>query len=227
MGPHASTTIHNCYNAVHSGKSTLLRALAVGVYDKIPGDGREFTVTDPGAVTIRAEDGRPVSGVDISPFISSLPNATFNRPMTRADDASDVDANPVQGTSTMKTEGSSRTRVGHGDLERISGGNGSQNKGVGKGASSGVEVGDEATESEDIDGVSSDTGARMGTTGRPAPHTTAGGRSAVTTECFSTSSASGSTSQAAYVMEALEANATALLLDEDTCAGNVRGWSRV
>lgn len=39
------------------GKSTLLRAIAYGVYDKIPGDGREFVVTCPDAVTIRAEDG--------------------------------------------------------------------------------------------------------------------------------------------------------------------------
>ncbi|CAN0498033.1 unnamed protein product, partial [Ectocarpus sp. 8 AP-2014] len=105
----------------YHGKSTLLRALAVGVYDKVPGDGRELAVADPGAVTIRAEDGRPVSAVDISPFISSLPSA------------------------------------------------------------------------------------------------------GVTTERFSTGAASGSTSQAANVVEALEAGATALLLDEDTCAGNVSG----
>lgn len=58
-----------------TGKSTLLRALAVGVYDKVPGDGREFVVADPGAVTVRAEDGRSVSGVDISPFICSLPTS--------------------------------------------------------------------------------------------------------------------------------------------------------
>ena len=55
------------------GKSTLLKALESGVYDHIPGDGRELVVTEPSAVKIRAEDGRSVSGVDISDFIGSLP----------------------------------------------------------------------------------------------------------------------------------------------------------
>jgi predicted ABC-class ATPase len=43
------------------------------VYNVIPGDGRELVVTDDTAVTIRAEDGRSVEGVDISPFINNLP----------------------------------------------------------------------------------------------------------------------------------------------------------
>ncbi len=55
------------------GKSTLLDALALGVYNHKPGDGRERVVTDPTAVKIRAEDGRAVTGVDISPFINNLP----------------------------------------------------------------------------------------------------------------------------------------------------------
>jgi predicted ABC-class ATPase len=55
------------------GKSTLLEAIQLGVYNHIPGDGRELIVTDPTAVKIRAEDGRYVSGVDIRPFISNLP----------------------------------------------------------------------------------------------------------------------------------------------------------
>lgn len=55
------------------GKSTLLRALERGVYDHIPGDGRERVATNASAVKIRAEDGRAVSGVDISPFIDNLP----------------------------------------------------------------------------------------------------------------------------------------------------------
>lgn len=99
------------------GKSTLLRSIEVGVYDHIPDDGRERVVTDPAAVKIRAEDGRAVSGVDISPYIGHLPH----------------------------------------------------------------------------------------------------GR---TTEEFSTELASGSTSQAAAIQEALEAGATVLLLDEDTSATN-------
>ncbi|WP_425422955.1 ABC-ATPase domain-containing protein [Phaeodactylibacter xiamenensis] len=99
------------------GKSTLLRAIELGVYNHIPGDGRSFVVSQPGAAKIRAEDGRYIERVDISPFINNLPG------------------------------------------------------------------------------------------GQP-------------TQQFSTPNASGSTSQAANVMEALEAGATALLIDEDTSATN-------
>ncbi|KAL8446195.1 hypothetical protein Emed_005150 [Eimeria media] len=99
------------------GKSTMLEALQVGVYNKIPGDGREFVITEPNAVKIRAEDGRVVTSVDISPFINNLP---FGR----------------------------------------------------------------------------------------------------STTSFSSADASGSTSQAANIMEALEFGATSLLIDEDTCATN-------
>lgn len=101
----------------YHGKSTLLRAIALGIYNHIPGDGREFVVTDSAAVKIRAEDGRSIAGVDISPFINHLP----------------------QGRSTAQ---------------------------------------------------------------------------------FSTENASGSTSQAANIMEALEAGASVLLVDEDTSATN-------
>ena len=61
------------------GKSTLLRALERGVYNHVPGDGRELVVTDPTAVKIRAEDGRSVAGADISPFISGLPGGLDTR----------------------------------------------------------------------------------------------------------------------------------------------------
>ena len=99
------------------GKSTLLRALQEGVYDHVAGDGRELVICDASAVKLRAEDGRPVHAVDISPFIGELPDGR-------------------------------------------------------------------------------DTG------------------------CFSTDDASGSTSQAAAVAEALEAGCRALLVDEDTSATN-------
>lgn len=101
----------------YHGKSTLLRAIALGIYNAIPGDGREHLVTDAAAVKIRAEDGRSITGVDISPFINHLP----------------------QGRSTTR---------------------------------------------------------------------------------FSTENASGSTSQAASIVEALEAGARVLLIDEDTSATN-------
>ena len=55
------------------GKSTLLRALERGVYNHIPGDGREWALSIDSAVKIRAEDGRSVASVDISPFINNLP----------------------------------------------------------------------------------------------------------------------------------------------------------
>ncbi len=55
------------------GKTTLLEAISRGVYPHIPGDGREWVVTDRGAVKVRSEDGRYVEGVDISPFIRDLP----------------------------------------------------------------------------------------------------------------------------------------------------------
>lgn len=101
----------------YHGKSTLLAAIERGVYNHVPGDGRERVVTPAAAVKIRAEDGRRIVGVDISPFISNLPFGTDTR-------------------------------------------------------------------------------------------------------CFSTDNASGSTSQAANIIEALEAGARVLLIDEDTAATN-------
>lgn len=101
----------------YHGKSTLLRAIELGIYNHLPGDGREYVVANPNGVKIRAEDGRAIAGVDISPFINHLP----------------------QGRSTTK---------------------------------------------------------------------------------FSTTNASGSTSQAANIIEALEAGAELLLIDEDTSATN-------
>ncbi|MGI6114305.1 MAG: ABC-ATPase domain-containing protein, partial [Mahellales bacterium] len=58
----------------YHGKSTLLRAIERGVYNHIPGDGREYIATVPSGVKVRAEDGRRIEQVDISPFISNLPN---------------------------------------------------------------------------------------------------------------------------------------------------------
>jgi len=60
----------------YHGKSTLLAALERGVYNHLPGDGRELVVTDPTAAKIRAEDGRRVEGVDLRPFINNLPNGS-------------------------------------------------------------------------------------------------------------------------------------------------------
>lgn len=101
----------------YHGKSTLLQALELGIYNHIPNDGRELCVCLPDAVKVRAANGRSVAGTDISAFIAGIP------------------------------------------------------------------------------------------LGAP-------------TTSFSTSNASGSTSQAAFVAEAIEAGATLLLMDEDTSATN-------
>lgn len=55
------------------GKSTLLHAVERGIHNHIPGDGREIAATNPTAVKVRAEDGRAISKVNISPFIDRLP----------------------------------------------------------------------------------------------------------------------------------------------------------
>ncbi len=57
----------------YHGKSTMLRTIMVGIYDKILGDGRELCVTDENAITVRAEDGRYVNNTNVSAFISNLP----------------------------------------------------------------------------------------------------------------------------------------------------------
>jgi len=107
----------------YHGKSTLLRALERGVHPHVPGDGRERVVSRHDLVAVRAEDGRAVTGVDVSAFIADLPV-------------------PADGSAG------------------------------------------------------------------PDPR------------AFTTADASGSTSQAAAISEALEAGARGLLLDEDTCATN-------
>ncbi len=101
----------------YHGKSTLLHTIEMGIYNHIPGDGREQCVSDPAGVKIRAYNGRYIEKTDISAFISNLP---------------------------LRTD----------------------------------------------------------------------------TSRFSTQNASGSTSQAAGIIEAIEAGAKLLLMDEDTCATN-------
>ncbi|MEL6385379.1 MAG: ABC-ATPase domain-containing protein [Cyanobacteria bacterium J06626_18] len=69
----------------YHGKSTLLRAIETGIYTHIPGDGRESVVTDVAAVKVRAEDGRSVAGVNISPFINHLPQGKSTERFSTAD----------------------------------------------------------------------------------------------------------------------------------------------
>lgn len=58
----------------YHGKSTLLKALELGVYNHRAGDGREYVISEESGMKIRAEDGRGVKNVDISLFINNLPN---------------------------------------------------------------------------------------------------------------------------------------------------------
>ncbi len=57
---------------VSHGKTTLLRAIELGVYNHHHGDGREFVVTAPDAVGVRVEEGRRIEHVDISPIIGTI-----------------------------------------------------------------------------------------------------------------------------------------------------------
>ena len=69
----------------YHGKSTLLRALELGVYSHAAGDGREYVITDSTAVKIRAEDGRSIKKADISMFINGLPNGKDTASFTTED----------------------------------------------------------------------------------------------------------------------------------------------
>ena len=75
--------IHPGVNVViggaYHGKSTLLQALAKGVYPHIPGDGRERVVTHPDAFMLSAEEGRAVTDLDISGFVDHLPSQQSTR----------------------------------------------------------------------------------------------------------------------------------------------------
>ncbi len=58
----------------YHGKSTLLNAIESSVYNHKINDGREMVITRDDAVKIRAEDGRNIEMVNITPFINNLPN---------------------------------------------------------------------------------------------------------------------------------------------------------
>lgn len=66
----------------YHGKSTLLRALERGIYPHVAGDGREWVISRADVASVRAEDGRPITGDDISPFITNLPTGADTRHFT-------------------------------------------------------------------------------------------------------------------------------------------------
>ncbi|MCW9013747.1 MAG: ABC-ATPase domain-containing protein [Gammaproteobacteria bacterium] len=57
----------------YHGKSTLLQAIEMGVYNHIASDGREQCVSLTETVKVRSYSGRHVVKTDISPFIRNLP----------------------------------------------------------------------------------------------------------------------------------------------------------
>ena len=69
----------------YHGKSTLLSALQMGVYDHIAGDGREFVLADESAMKLRAEEGRSIRNTDISLFINDLPNGKDTKKFSTPD----------------------------------------------------------------------------------------------------------------------------------------------
>ena len=57
----------------YSGRTELMKALAAGIYNHVPGDGREYVISMPDTVYVAAEDRRSVQRVDISAFVRQNP----------------------------------------------------------------------------------------------------------------------------------------------------------
>ncbi len=100
----------------YHGKSTLLQAIERGVYPHVKGDGREFVLTDVNAVKIRAEDGRQINTVNISPFINNLPHGenttafrTANASGSTSQAANVMEALEVGATTILIDEDTSAT----------------------------------------------------------------------------------------------------------------------
>ncbi len=59
--------------ANYHGKSTLLEAIAHGIYNHVPGDGREFVITSGEVFFTSKENRRVINNVDVSQFIKNVP----------------------------------------------------------------------------------------------------------------------------------------------------------
>jgi predicted ABC-class ATPase len=62
-----------------SGRAELVKAIASGIYNHVPDDGREYVVTAPDAVYVSADPGRSIQRVDISAFLASVPGQKTTR----------------------------------------------------------------------------------------------------------------------------------------------------
>jgi predicted ABC-class ATPase len=82
----------------YSGRRELLRALADGVYNHVPGDGRELVLTVPDAVYIAADPDRSVQKVDLRAFVAADQNGAAGLPYT----AVHVDRFCAQAASTVE-----------------------------------------------------------------------------------------------------------------------------
>ena len=91
----------------YHGKSTLLRTLERGVFDHIPGDGRERCVTREDAVKVRAADGRRVTRVDVSAFVGGLPTG---------DDTTDFTTDDASGSTSQAATTAEAVEAGAGVL---------------------------------------------------------------------------------------------------------------
>lgn len=76
----------------YSGRVELMRALAAGIYNHIPGDGREYIVTTPDTFYVAAEPGRSVQRVDISCFLGEEDYTSGSADAGRSQAASLVEA---------------------------------------------------------------------------------------------------------------------------------------
>jgi hypothetical protein len=84
--------------APYHGKSTLLRAIADGIWNHRPGDGRECVVSESSAILVQADEGRGIKNLDVSAFFSVLPHADAHDFSTaRASGATSMAASALQG----------------------------------------------------------------------------------------------------------------------------------
>lgn len=83
----------------YSGRSALVQAIAQGIYNHVPGDGRELCVSVPDTVYIPADAGRPVQRVDISSFVPQRKDGAG----TEAYSAEEADACAAQAASTVES----------------------------------------------------------------------------------------------------------------------------
>ena len=117
-GTFVGTGVNVIVGGGYHGKSTLLSAIERGVYPHVPGDGRELVATVPDAVKVRAADGRAVTGVDLTPFISHLPagrdTASFttrNASGSTSQAASIIEAVEAGATTLLLDEDTSATNL--------------------------------------------------------------------------------------------------------------------